>query len=114
MSFMKREKQKSFLVINRYTFGDVIITNSLCQNIKLKYPDSKVVFVVQKQWEDVARYQKDVDDIVTIDDSIKTFWGMIKFLKNFPYKDIYASLIVYGGERVMLYSKLLGCKYRSE
>ena len=58
---------KIFLVFNTAYFGDVLLCNTLCQNIKLIYPDSKVVMVVNKPFWEAAKYQKDVDDVVIYD-----------------------------------------------
>lgn len=103
---------KTFLVINLSCFGDVLLTNSLCQNLKINYPDSKIVFVVDKPFEDVAKYQKDVDEVLVFDKSkTKGFFKLLKYAKNCPYKSkIDASFVIYGNSRGLVLSKLLGAK----
>lgn len=103
---------KTFLVINLSCFGDVLLTNSLCQNLKINYPDSKIVFVVDKPFEDVAKYQKDVDEVLVFDKSkTKSFFKLLKYAKNCPYKrKIDASFVIYGNTRGLILSKLLGAK----
>lgn len=108
-----KESSKVFLVFNTAFFGDVLLCNSLCQNIKAIYPDSKIVFIVAKNFYDVARYQKDVDDVITIDKNgkHKGFFGLLKFVKEFKYKNIYASFITYHNMRNFLISRLLKVKH---
>lgn len=59
--------EKLFLVFNTACFGDVLLCNALCQNIKLLYPNSRVVFIVNKPYYEAAKFQKDVDDVVIFD-----------------------------------------------
>ena len=68
----KPKEQKIFLVINLSFFGDVLLTNTLCQNIKQEYPDSKIVFLVNKPFYDAAKYQYCVDDVICFDKKMNT------------------------------------------
>ena len=105
-------ESKVFLVFNTAYFGDVLLCNTLCQNIKLIYPASKVVMVVDKPFYDVAKYQKDVDDVVIFDKrgEQKSPAGILKFILNFPYKNPYCSFITYTNVRNSIVSKLIGAK----
>lgn len=107
---------KTFLVFNTACFGDVLLCNSLCQNIKLEYPDSKIVFICDKPYTDIARYQKDVDDVVVYDKKgiHKGLSGFIRFLLKCPYKKPYASFIAYPNLRNVIISILIGSKNISE
>lgn len=116
-------KQKTFLIFNTACFGDVLLCNALCQNIKLFYPNSKVIFIVDKPYFEVAKYQKDVDDVVIYDKKgeNKGFYGFLRFIFNFKYKFPYCSFITYMNIRNYLIALLLfssnivsGCKYDSE
>lgn len=112
---MEKAYKKVFLVINLSYFGDVLLTNSLCQNIKLNYPDSKIVFLVNKPFEEAAKYQKDVDEVLVFDKNgeHKGLFGLFRFVKNCKYKNnIYASFIIYGNDRGILLSYLLNAKKR--
>ena len=55
---VNKENQKIFLIINLSFFGDVLLTNTLCQNIKLSYPDSKIVFLVNKHFYEAQKIPK--------------------------------------------------------
>ena len=79
------------MVINLSFFGDVLLTNSLCQNIKLNYPSSKVVFLVNKPFYEAAKNQLCVDDVLVFDnlstghlETIETLgkYGSLNFVKG--------------------------------
>lgn len=108
----KENGEKCFLVFNTACFGDVLLCNSLVQNIKTIFPDSKVIFVVDKPFADVARCQQGVDEVVYYDKKgeHKGLFGLFKFVKIFKYINPYASIITYHNERNYLISKLLRCK----
>lgn len=106
-------EEKIFLVVNLSCFGDVLLTNSLCQNLKIVYPESKIVFCVDKPFEEAAKYQKDVDDVIVFDKKGKDkgFINLLKFVFNCPYRNkIDASFVIYGNNRGLILSKLLGAK----
>ena len=68
--------EKVFVIFNTACIGDMLVTNSLVQNIKHYYADSKVVFVCNEVFKDVALYQNGVDDVVTCDKKkLRTFGG---------------------------------------
>lgn len=109
------KNQKIFLIINLSYFGDVLLTNTLCQNIKLNYPDSKIVFVTDKPWIEAAKHQYCADDAIYFDKRGKNkgFLGMFNFAKNCPYKNkIYAAFVMYANERGIILSYLLHAKRR--
>lgn len=105
--------EKIFLIVNLSFFGDVILTNTLCQNIKKAYPSSKIVFLVDKKFEEAAKYQKDVDDVLVLDKRgiHRGLRGLFRFVINNPYfNKIYASFVIYGNDRGILLSRLLNAK----
>ena len=110
-----RENQKIFLIINLSYFGDVLLTNTLCQNIKLNYPDSKTVMLVDKPFYEAAKYQYCVDEAIYFDKKgeNKGLLGLLKFVIGCKYKNkIYASFIMYDNERGILISTLLNSRKR--
>lgn len=109
----KNSKEKIFLIFNTACFGDVLLCNSLCQNIKLIYPTSKIIFIVDKPYYEAAIYQKDVDEVIIFDKKRihKGIWGLIKFIINFKYKKAFCAFITYHNERNYIISKLTFCKY---
>ena len=111
--YEKFDSQKIFVVFNTACFGDVLVCNSLCQNIKKIYPDSKVVFIVNKPFYDVAKNQKDVDEVIVFDKKgeHKGLLGIIKFTKDFPYKSPFAAFVTYRSVRNMVIAHLIKSKY---
>jgi ADP-heptose:LPS heptosyltransferase len=114
--FSKQEKynnKKIFLVFNTACFGDVLLCNTLCQNIKNIFPNSKVIFIADKNWADIAKYQKDVDEVIIYDKKgeHKGLQGLIKFISTFKYKKIFASFITYKNLRNSLIAKILGSRF---
>lgn len=105
--------EKVFLIVNMACFGDVLLTNSLCQNLKNNYPNCKIVYLVNKPYIDAAKYQNGVDDVVYMDkrNKHKGLLGIIKFVRSCKYKNkIDASFIIYGNPRGIIVSKLLRAK----
>ena len=109
------ETEKIFLVFNTLGFGDILLCNSLCQNIKHIFPNSKVVFVSDSAFQDAARYQECVDDVVVYD------WygkhqgddGFKKFVNDCKYKNVFASVITCYDEKQYEIAKLLNSKHIS-
>lgn len=91
------QKQKIFLVFNTSHLGDTLLCNSLCQNIKNVYPDSKIVFIVNKPFYEAALYQKDVDEVIVFDKfgKHKGLLSRIKFILKFPYKHADYAFVTY-------------------
>lgn len=112
MPISKKINNNTILVFNTACFGDILVCNSLCQNIKQEYPDSKLVFVTNKNFLDVAKHQKGVDEVVAYDKNSehKGLKGIFKFVKSFPYKNPKVSFITYKNQRNYLIAKLLGSK----
>ena len=119
---MGKDKQKTFLVFNTASLGDLLLCNPLCQNIRLQYPDSRIVFVVNRTFADVARKLKDVDDVIIFDKKgeHKGILGLIKFIISFKYKGSCCSFLTYsnirnyavalfsGSKRIISHDKNLG------
>lgn len=107
-------EKKVFVIINSYFIGDILLVNPLIQNIKRLYENSVVVMVTSEALQDIAKYQKGVDDVVIWDrkGNDKGFIGMLKFLWRMrKYKNIYAVFPVYGMDRPSMLAKMLNPKY---
>src|SRR5699024_2404773 len=107
------DHNKTFLIFNTACFSDVFRCNSLIQNIKLIYPSSKVIFIVDKPFFEAAKYQKGVDEVVVFDKKgkHKGIFGLFKFIKEFEFKNAFVLIVTYKNERNRLISKLLGAKF---
>jgi heptosyltransferase II len=106
---------KNFLIINLSYFGDVILTAKLCGNIKKNYPDSKLFFIANTPYYEAARYIEVVDEAFCFDKRGKHrgLAGLLKFAFSFKYRNkIDYAFIIYGNERGILTSFLIGAKRR--
>lgn len=103
----------NILVFNTACMGDVLICNSLVQNIKQQYPFSKIIFICDKKSYDSAVHQYGVDECIVYDKKgeHKGLLGFLKFLKDFPYKKCYAAFICYKNARNYLISLLSGARH---
>ena len=106
---------KHFLVINTSFFGDTLLTNPLCQNIKLLYPDSKITFIVNKPFYEVAQYSAGVDKVIPYDKKgihhgLKGAWKFYKKYKKRFSAGFDAAFVIYGNERGIILAKLFGAK----
>ena len=107
------DKKDIFLIVNSYFIGDILLTDSLVQNIKRIYPNSKVISLTSPELVDVAKYQEGVDEVIVWDrkNRHKSFFATLKFVLDFPYKNIYAAFPIYGMDRPVFLSLLLGARY---
>lgn len=105
--------EKVFLVFNTACFGDVLLCNSLVQNIKNVFPESRVIFVCDKNWEDIAKYQDGVDEVVICDKRgvHKGILGVLKFVREFKYKKPFASMLTYFNIRNLAIAWLLKSRF---
>lgn len=104
---------EKFLVINTSYFGDVLLTDTLCQNIKLEYPDSRVTFMVNKPFYEAAKYMAGVDEVLSYDknDKHKGILGIFKFLQEYrqTYKNnIDVAIVLYSNERGIFIANAFG------
>ena len=112
---MKKElaARKVFLVINTSYFGDTILTCELCRNIKKSEENAFLVFIANKPFADVARYMDGVDEVWVYDKKggHKGLKGLYRFWAEYKNKYSFeASFVIYGNERGIFLSKLLGAK----
>ncbi|WP_110954084.1 glycosyltransferase family 9 protein [Anaerosinus massiliensis] len=106
---------KTFLVINTSFFGDTLLTDPLCRNIKLEYPNAKVIFMVNKPFLEVAKYMDGVDEVLVYDKKgeHKGLAGFLHFYQMYKAKynnKIDVAFVIYGNERGIMLAKLFGTK----
>ncbi|MCX7905081.1 MAG: lipopolysaccharide heptosyltransferase II [Elusimicrobiales bacterium] len=74
---------KKFLIIRLSSLGDIILTFPVLRNIKLNYPNSKILYLTKKQFKDLLEINKDVDEIIVFDGLFKTIKKLRK--ENFDF-----------------------------
>lgn len=111
---LEENSEKIFIITNFLFFGDTLLTNTLCYNIKKYYPNSKIIFLTSKPFKEAAQYQKYVDEAYELDKrgEHKSIKSLYKFAQNFPYKDkIYAVFVMNANDRGILLGKFLKAKH---
>lgn len=104
-----------FLIINTSFFGDILLTDSLCRNIKAAYPESQLTFIANKPFIDAARYLSGVDEVIGYD-KVKEHHGICGAWRFYhQYKEHFAdgfaaAFVVYGNERGIVLAHLFGAK----
>lgn len=63
------EKNK-ILIVRLSSMGDIVLTTAFARNIRNHFPDSKIDFILNKQFSDIYNYNPYVDNIIAYD---KTF-----------------------------------------
>lgn len=106
---------KRFLIINTSFFGDTLLTNPLCRNIKIFYPHSHITFIVNKPFTEVAKYCDGIDEVIPYDKKgihhgLKGAWKFYKEYKNHFKLGFDAAFIIYGNERGIVLARLFGTK----
>lgn len=110
---MKTNKIKTFLIINLGYLGDIILNSALIQNLKLNFPDSKIIFIAPKTFIEAAQGLPGVDKTYYFDKKgeHKSLKGFFIFLKEFKEKfSIDTAFITHPQERSTLLSVFLGSK----
>lgn len=109
------ESMKRFLVINTSFFGDILLTEPLCRNIKRSFPGCSITFIANKPFADAARYGKGVDEVVSYDKKgeHRGIFGALKFYRRYRRRfagGFDAAFVIYGNERGIVLAKLFGAK----
>lgn len=73
-------QEKSFLIIRLSSIGDVILTTPLIRCLRKAYPQSRIDFLVKKQFVDVIAANPHIDNIITFDTKADKELGRIKKL----------------------------------
>ncbi len=112
----KYQFQKKFLIINTPKVddpnGSVISISPLCQNIKMIYPDSKVILLIHSNNFDEAIKLDCIDDVIIYnEDEYPGRLGFIDFIKDFVYKKIHTTFIIDDSFRSYIIAKILNSKY---
>ena len=100
-------------IISLGFLGDTLLVEALCRNIRNKFPDSKIIFIANKVFEEVPLGFGCVDEIYSFDKKgkHKGFKGYFRFAKSFPYKGkIDYCIITHEHERSLITAKLIGAK----
>ena len=68
------------LVVRLSSIGDIILTTPLLRSLKTTYPDTRITFLIKKQFADLLALSPYVDELITFD-SNTGFAGLRKLKK---------------------------------
>lgn len=100
-------------VISLGFLGDTLLVEPLCRNIRNAFPDSRIIFIANKVFEDIPKGFDCVDEIFSFDKTgiHKGFGGYLRFAKEFPYRNkIDYCIVTHEHERSLITAKLIGSK----
>ncbi len=76
-----------FLVIRLSSFGDVILTTPVLEEIKNKYPDSEIDFVVMDSFKDAIKGNPYIDNLIIFEkNEYKGILGIYRFARKLKKK----------------------------
>ncbi len=107
------DTMKYFLIYSVAYFGDTLMTNSLCLNLKKIYPNCYIVYIVNKNFYDVAINLEGVNEVWIYDKhgEHKGLNGIFSFIKKYKGKYKFDSAFVtFAPLRGVLISKILGAE----
>lgn len=110
---VKWRDMKYFLIYAVAYFGDTLMTNALCLNLKKTYPDCYIVYIVKQDFYDLVLHLQGVDEVWVYDKygKHKGLSGTYSFIKKYKRKyDFDASFVTFSPLRGVLISKILGAK----
>lgn len=106
-------ERMNFAVISLGFLGDTLLVEPLCRNIRNAFPESKIIFIANKVFEDIPKGFDCVDEIFSFDKTgiHKGFGGYLRFAKEFPYRNkIDYCIVTHEHERSLITAKLIGSK----
>lgn len=72
--------------------GDVVLGNVLVKNIKLQYPDLELDYIVEKRYEDLIKFNPNIKNTITIENTDKEFDTILKIVSDTKYQHIFFPL----------------------
>ena len=67
------------LLIKRGAMGDILMTTPLIRQLRQNFPDSKIDYCLGKAFESVLNKNKNLNNIIALEDKVFTIKGIFKF-----------------------------------
>ena len=100
---------KRILVVRTDRAGDVVMITPMLREIKKKYPDCFLATLTQKHTSQILQNNPYVDKMIIDDLRLRTFWKVIKEIKQYMFTD---ALLVLPTERAAYQLFIAGIKNR--
>lgn len=115
---MNQYKPENILIINLKYLGDLIVATPAVRAIKDSFPNAKISLLTRSEYKDVLKGNKNLDEIISYDNSIKKLKGFKKiiselcFIKALREKKYDAVISLQAGDRFVLWGFLSGARIR--
>ena len=83
------------LIIRFSSIGDIILTTPLLRELKRKYSDIEIHYLTKKKYEELLKYNKNINKLISYDEKNQKISLLIKSLKKEKYNlivDLHSSL----------------------
>ena len=70
------------------SIGDIVLATSFLESVKIKYPDSKIDFLIKKEFASIVENHPIIDNLIIFDKS-KGWNGLMKLGKSLGKKSYY-------------------------
>lgn len=74
---------KKVLVIRFSAMGDIVLTTPFLRMFKNTYPEYSVDFLMKKNYIDILKYNKNINDILTLKEN--NFWKLVSRIRQINY-----------------------------
>ncbi|MCX7983434.1 MAG: lipopolysaccharide heptosyltransferase II [Bacteroidetes bacterium] len=73
---------KNILILRLSSLGDILLSTPLIKNLRKKFPNARIDYVVRKEFADVLRYNPHISNLY-IFDAANGFQGLLELKRNF-------------------------------
>ena len=82
---------KKILIIRMSSIGDIVLATSFLESVKIKYPDSKIDFLIKKEFASILEHHPMIDNLIIFDKSkgLKGLWKLGKSLSRKSYYKVF-------------------------
>jgi ADP-heptose:LPS heptosyltransferase len=97
------------LVIRRRYLGDVVLLGSLLRNLKLHWPDARIVVAVEEGYAGILGLNPDVDSILALPDGVAQWPAFVRNVRGARFTHVFD---IDNTERTALVTRLSAAPFR--
>ena len=107
-------KAKRILITRTDRLGDVVLSTPVIREVRKRYPDAYIAFMVRPANKDVIMHNPHIDEVITYDKYglQKSFWSTVKFAFGLKTKKFDTAIALHPTNRVHLMLFLAGVPER--
>ncbi|KAA3609819.1 MAG: lipopolysaccharide heptosyltransferase II [Calditrichaeota bacterium] len=62
---------KNILILRLSSIGDILLTTAFLRQVRNKYPDAKISYIVKQEFQDLLKYNPHINNLIPFDSSTK-------------------------------------------